>query len=192
MNKRQHYVNESRGELLQRVCAAVQLDSNRGRGRSVKTGVFLTLGCTVTFISCPPCPVRINHYLIRTNWAAPWWPLSVHGVHSPTMSLSVSGSCLKSFLKSSLRCLYVGLSTCSDRHGQKHSTHTSKTHTLHALWLTLARVVFVTQSKLFVSMRTWDNLVKTTHRFDQDVGFTLIILWISFCGGFWQALEMDV
>lgn len=37
------------------------------------------------------------------------------GVHSPTMSLSVSGSCLKSFLKSSLRCLYVGLSTCSDR-----------------------------------------------------------------------------
>lgn len=29
----------------------------------------------------------------------------------PTMRRSVSGSCLKSFLKSSLRCLYVGLKT---------------------------------------------------------------------------------
>lgn len=47
--------------------------------------------------------------------------LKPDGSHSPTMSLSVSGSCLKSFLKSSLRCLYVGLSTCMDAHSQNHT-----------------------------------------------------------------------
>lgn len=54
--------------------------------------------------------------------------------HSPTMSLSVSGSCLKSFLKSSLRCLYVGLSTCRHTHGQRRTRTRTRTHprALHA------------------------------------------------------------
>lgn len=47
----------------------------------------------------------------------------------PTMRRSVSGNCLKSFLKSSLRCLYVGLRTCKTHKavGEENThTHTSK------------------------------------------------------------------
>lgn len=45
----------------------------------------------------------------------PWASTTEHGTKGltlPTMRRSVSGSCLKSFLKSSFRCLYVGLNTC--------------------------------------------------------------------------------
>lgn len=45
----------------------------------------------------------------------PWASTTEHctkGLTLPTMRRSVSGSCLKSFLKSSFRCLYVGLNTC--------------------------------------------------------------------------------
>lgn len=73
------------------------------------------------FYVSPSCSVRIIDFLITNRLAVLRWPQCGLCINSPTMSLSVSGSCLKSFLKSSLRCLYVGLSTCSDRQGsQKH------------------------------------------------------------------------
>lgn len=89
-----------------------------GKGfRGVNTLQDIVYSCQMKALEHAMCVYAlINRVLITNRLGAPWQSsdgLSVWGVHSPTMSLSVSGSCLKSFLKSSLRCLYVGLSTCS-------------------------------------------------------------------------------
>lgn len=98
---------------------------------------------------------------------------------SPTMSLSVSGSCLKSFLKSSLRCLYVGLSTCRNGHtGVTDHLFPSSRHHPHASLQDFPG--------LFVSTSTWDHLVKTTHRCDKDGCFYSARPPLPYCGGFWQ------
>lgn len=99
---------------------------------------------------------------------------------SPTMSLSVSGSCLKSFLKSSLRCLYVGLSTCSDTHTH---THTVRGHTRTR---THARAHTCTHQHALHALHLAPppprvNLVKSSQRSDGA------LLWT---GGGWMRAEL--
>lgn len=56
-------------------------------------------------------------YILYKSFCIKKKKLHLYYFCSPTMRRSVSGSCLKSFLKSSLRCLQVGLSTLREHRG---------------------------------------------------------------------------
>jgi len=58
----------------------------------------------------------------------------------PTIRRSVSGNCLKSFLKSSLRCLYVGLRTYNtNKTTDEEHTHTLSRSALSHSWSSVKR-----------------------------------------------------
>jgi len=99
------------------------------------------------------------------------------------MSLSVSGSCLKIFLKSSLRCLYVGLSTCSDTQSQKrHAAHCALLKLTTLSMLSDARTQESPQPRPPPRVHCFRERVrqprKSSHRSDRGVGFALLIPWI--------------